>query len=58
LPAETFGLVDMKFLFYDLSSQKSDVGGMLNLVISGEFTKNFRSREIGEEPLELYILKE
>jgi hypothetical protein len=48
----------MKFLFYDLSSQKSDVGGMLNLVITGEFTKKFRSREIGEEPLELYILKE
>ncbi|MDR3220143.1 MAG: hypothetical protein LBU22_14425 [Dysgonamonadaceae bacterium] len=58
LPAETFGLLDMKFLFYDLSSQKSDVGGMLNLVVIGEFTKSFRSREIGEEPFEMYILKE
>jgi hypothetical protein len=58
LPAETFGLMDTKFLFYDLSSQNSDVGGMLNLVITGEFTKNFRSRELGEEPLEMYILKE
>jgi hypothetical protein len=58
LPAETFGLLDMKLLFYDLSSQKSDIGGMLNLVITGEFTKNFRSRDVDEEPLEMYILKE
>jgi hypothetical protein len=59
LPAEVFGLMDMKFFFYDLSFQKSDIGGMLNLVITDEkLTKNFRSREIGEEPLEMYIQKE